>query len=166
MLGRRVICPSEPAYHIVDCRIYDQNASVSEPDQTWLYETSVLLYCMCSVKCIFTCWKKHTSSCGFTCNWCGILMVQKYCSILFFRFFFHTVLIKKKYRQWKTITDFSQYSKGQVINPWIFYDKVRNIWFLSPSKNTNTSVVIRLVLPERKKKMDWYKKKLEIMLSN
>ena len=75
---------------------YDQNASVSEPDQTWLYETSVLLYCMCSVKCIFTCWKKHTSSCGFTCNWCGILMVQKYCSILFFRFFFSKFLNKEK----------------------------------------------------------------------
>ena len=101
----------------------DQNASVSDANQTWLYETPVPFYCICSVKCIFTCWKKtHTSSCGFTCNWCGILMVRKYCSILFFRFFFQAVLIKKKYRQWKTITDFSQCSKGQVINTWIFYD--------------------------------------------
>ena len=135
---------------------YDQNASVSEPNQTWLYETSVLLYCMCSVKCIFTCWKKHTSSCGFTCNWCGILMVQKYCSILFFGFFFSKCLNKEpKYCQWKTITDFSQCSKGQVIKPWIFYMTVVQV-----SKNTYASVEIRFVLPERKKKkiMDWFKK--------
>ena len=30
MLGRRVICPSEPAYHIVDCRISKIGA------KTWL----------------------------------------------------------------------------------------------------------------------------------